>query len=633
MLINSRILGLSHSSETHHTTLNIRSINSQTASISQTTTTTQDIVRQLQESSLDTKNVVETMSSNLSGRLGLLNESFEVMLQATINSLRDQFIEELNSKARPLNSSSSPCGQLPYTKAHLCETRNNHIAVNSSQQLRRQVRYQRVYRVWFATITFTSKSTLTSQAFNSSGNIFSNVQKDTSSSIIINVRPRPWIALRGVLGFIDREVKGTTALRYKTELRMYNIIPRDSPIVKACETGDIASAQKLFAIGQASPFDVAIRSGRYKPGYYDHSTLLDLAINSWLQTLRKIESSKYSDFISDKIKVLKRKFELLAFLVDCGLDPGENMSLLPCTVSVIMQSACSSPLAATSPIGDMLRCLVTCSTSNPFDFYQGYEDNLFLASMDVIPEISSCMMGQESWPLPEPFTENGYNPRRTSYIVLSFTESAYNLLRDPTGIHTRVILKLIASTSNAETFLAGACLIILYQSQNLPDHESGAWDLAVRERLIACLELGMSPKDTYFEREISVAQFYLMKGKKQLLESALILIGWSQDTIDAMFDEEASALLVQALDSLRPVIAMSKAGSKLHCQSKYPSSSNYPSPASNYVKNRDLALSEGYQRYFPEEEQEILELVNDYDKYLPISGLPAINGITEDFWN
>jgi hypothetical protein len=104
-----------------------------------------------------------------------------------------------------------------------------------------------------------------------------------------------------------------------------------------------------------------------------------------------------------------------------------------------------------------------------------------------------------------------------------------------------------------------------------------------------------------------------------------------------MFEEEASALLVRFLDSFRPVTATSKASEDLcyMCRKALPIS-----PCSKhisvYLKNRDMTLNEGYGRYFPEEEKEILGVVNMYDRiYFPVlhHDLPAVNGITQDFWN
>ena len=142
---------------------------------------------------------------------------------------------------------------------------------------------------------------------------------------------------------------------------------------------------------------------------------------------------------------------------------------------------------------------------------------------------------------------------------------------------------------------------------------------------------------------LSVAQYYVVHGKKHLLESALLLVGWTPDSIRIMFEEEASALLVRFLDSFRPVTATSKAGKDLcyKCHKALPIS-----PCSEhisvYLKNRDMALNEGYRKYFPEEEEEIRGVVNKYDRRLPVldhdlpvvnGDLPAVNGITQEFWD
>jgi hypothetical protein len=219
-LTNYRMLGLSQSSETHHASLNITSLHSHTASISQSTAITQDIVRQLQETSLDTKKVVETMNASLSDRIGLLNESFEVILRTTVNNVRDQFIAELNSEAQAIKSSSSSFGHISGIRTHQFRARNTKccISTGSSQQLRRQVGYRRVYRVWFATIIVTSRTTTIRQSLDPCGDNRSSFRNDTSSCIIIDIRPHPWITLRGVLGFIDRHSTGTSVLNCDVRL-------------------------------------------------------------------------------------------------------------------------------------------------------------------------------------------------------------------------------------------------------------------------------------------------------------------------------------------------------------------------------------------------------------------------------
>lgn len=46
-------------------------------------------------------------------------------------------------------------------------------------------------------------------------------------------------------------------------LRTYSVIHMGSPIFKYCASGDIASMQRLFENGQATPLDVKFYSGDY----------------------------------------------------------------------------------------------------------------------------------------------------------------------------------------------------------------------------------------------------------------------------------------------------------------------------------------------------------------------------------
>jgi hypothetical protein len=468
------------------------------------------------------------MNASLSDRIDLLNESFEVILRTTVNNVRDQFIAELNSKAREIESSSSPFGHISWSGANQFGTQNTerYTSAGQSQQLRRQVGYRRVYHIWFATITVTSRSATTQQSLDTCGDTRSSFHNYTSSRITIDVRPHPWITLRGMFGFINRRSRGTSSLDYDARLRSYNLIPYTAPIVTACITGDIASARYLFAIGEASPYDVAIHTQRNT--IYGYDTLLDLTIRSWRGTVSDINESKFSDDISDEIEVLKRKFELFSFLVDCGLSPGEQMKFVPGNVSNLLELAYSSPPSILAQYADMLRCLVTRSASNPFDFSRRYQTSIFYALMDVVPEVASCIRSQEFWPLPEPLGEGEYGNLKDKFPWFYIRENAYNLLHDPTAIYMRARLKWMALKPSACIYMVGACLSILRKSQSLPDYESGAWDAAIKARLIACLEFGMNPKNTAhvyeMEAQGSVAQYYMLHGKKNLLESALLLV-------------------------------------------------------------------------------------------------------------
>ena len=96
----------------------------------------------------------------------------------------------------------------------------------------------------------------------------------------------------------------------------------------------------------------------------------------------------------------------------------------------------------------MLRCLVTRSVSNPFDFSSKYETNIVLTLLDVVPEVASCIRSQEFWPLPEPLPEplgeEEYGNPKDGFPWFYMEENSYNLLHDPTAIYMRAKLKWTA---------------------------------------------------------------------------------------------------------------------------------------------------------------------------------------------
>jgi hypothetical protein len=75
--MDSKILSLSNDLETHHWSWNISSLNSHTVFMSQCATTTQEIVRDLQRSIIDTSHALQTMNGGFSNRIGIVNDGME----------------------------------------------------------------------------------------------------------------------------------------------------------------------------------------------------------------------------------------------------------------------------------------------------------------------------------------------------------------------------------------------------------------------------------------------------------------------------------------------------------------------------------------------------------------------------
>lgn len=170
--------------------------------------------------------------------------------------------------------------------------------------------------------------------------------------------------------------------------------------------------------------------------------------------------------------------------------------------------------------------------------------------------------------------------------------------------------------------------------------------MAIKARLAACVEAGMNLQTAgpspYMTEAQSVAQFYMSEGKKQLLESCLVDMGWDQEAICNLFDQEASDSLALALQSLRPPFRLSQSGESLKeyymqrddpCIHNFDPAEHYMAAAAKYERERVSAMNKSYRNCFPEEEGEIRELLSKYDEYLPVKDLPAVNGLTEDFWD
>jgi hypothetical protein len=52
-----------------------------------------------------------------------------------------------------------------------------------------------------------------------------------------------------------RQTLGGAQPEVDKKLRLYNVVQKDSPIVQACNEGDLIKMETLFATGEASPFD------------------------------------------------------------------------------------------------------------------------------------------------------------------------------------------------------------------------------------------------------------------------------------------------------------------------------------------------------------------------------------------
>jgi hypothetical protein len=111
-------------------------------------------------------------------------------------------------------------------------------------------------------------------------------------------------------------------------------------------------------------------------------------------------------------------------------------------------------------------------------------------------------------------------------------------------------------------------------------------------------------------------------------------MGWHQDAIGNLFDQEASASLAYELVSLRTPFDLSKSGESpeefYRYRHNYPKT--YTTVAAEYEQQRTSALNKSWLNFFPEEDEEIGRLLSKYDRYLPIKDLPAVNGLTEEFW-
>jgi hypothetical protein len=241
------------------------------------------------------------------------------------------------------------------------------------------------------------------------------------------------------------------------------------------------------------------------------------------------------------------------------------------------------------------------------------------------------------------------------YIVHAYTNGTASLILDPEALYLHRWLQYM-SPEERGTVLVDICILAERQCRRLFEDGKGSWDSSVRTRLVSCLNSGMDPTtersiaygfDRSSESSLRTVQFsnfaegpsesliqcYLSAGKAEVLRSAMLHVGRNPDEIGTLFEEEACASIVQELDQLKPTFYLSEV--QRHLRHKW--SPTCPDSAERCCRYYiDLALNEGYRKFFPEEDERTMELIKEIELENQEGNeeiLPAINGLTEDFWD
>lgn len=344
------ILGLSHESEARQLNQNISALSSHAFSISQCTATTQGIVQDLQNAVAQAKEDSDIRKIDPSGCRAVIGGGMEMVLQNLINDALRQFFSDHRQLSSVIQATDSKpvFGPTPKAAKEESEKYENNFQNSLSRKVQLQVLHRHVYRMWLVTIIITCISTAFQDTLESS-NENEKISKDTSTTrTVIEIRPHPWINSRSMAVSTNRQRLGTSPLQTDFRLRTYRYSSWDSPILKALETGNVSEAHKLFATGESTPFDVFGDS---------QVTILKVAFDSWLGTLREIILYQSPDDSDDKTSLLKRKFDMFVFLVKSWTYADDQLDQLPYYLYWISECASSCPLTLTPHIAD--RCDLT----------------------------------------------------------------------------------------------------------------------------------------------------------------------------------------------------------------------------------------------------------------------------------
>ncbi len=272
------------------------------------------------------------------------------------------------------------------------------------------------------------------------------------------------------------------------------------------------------------------------------------------------------------------------------------------------------------------------------------------------PELAACIRSQEQWCLQGCFEEDHSllidpfgNPRK---MYLSGRLSAfcvYSLVGDPDAIYLRTILHLKVTNH----YLPSICEHSLANSRELTENIGGCWDHPVKARLLACLEAGMDwidkiSLDTIANDQITLVEFFASRSSLHILEAAWLALGNDLASFYATFEGEIVCAIVRDLDALRPARAW-RQGKVWDLRQEI------------YDRSSSIFLDKTYRKSFPDDEEEIGKLGYGFDADTfsdrqwgwleddsesgtngcaeidsddeATESLPAVNGLTEEFWD
>ncbi|KAI9643848.1 hypothetical protein NHQ30_007199 [Ciborinia camelliae] len=480
-----------------------------------------------------------------------------------------------------------------------------------------QTTTMKIINAWLATIVIQSTTTTLQEICEDNGTPEESLVT-SKTTYKIDIRPNYLIQAR-YLVFLEQRT-GSVFACSDMQLRCYNDVPYDSPIVKACEAGDLFMVRKLFSEGKATPYDVITElDPRRSLGtaddipYFDYvSSLLRLVWDVCRNNVRVYSWSRLTPNdpdhnISTMLTRVGNLLQVLEYLVEQGLDPGGSISTrespTSSNLSLFWDVICALPdchYLMFPHLQKLIKLIMKKSKSDPFGYIEGREGIIHLRLFFVIvcQDPPTFYQSEGIWPFEPTYSlENAHELKYSEQIVLEFDfdylqEHPQSLLYDPQGQYIQGFLRFFKCTDAA---MESYCIQIL--DDGLFEHGPENYQLAVKVRISQCLRAGMKLNHTNQRKRINNGRTLCSEcrnlGQLDFLRSILHDTGYKDLEIDAIFEESNFIMLEASLDSIRPSKIIEQI---INARKPYSIKYEY------LVEGKALMLDPGYQRFFPNEE-------------------------------
>ncbi|KAG4432395.1 hypothetical protein IFR05_012124 [Cadophora sp. M221] len=314
----------------------------------------------------------------------------------------------------------------------------------------------------------------------------------------------------------------------------------------------------------------------------------------------------------------------------------------------ILQLVSSSDPALTTAITKMIILFVEKSTTIFLQRTTQYQREMLEICCKLMPELGPCLEVFVKWHI-EPaqdtvgiISKGQVEPSAPPCRSIEIGNGLYSLIRDPDALHFKSFLHHQVQPSNIQ--MIDACILAQKNSSTLVQTRQISSEDGVKARIIACLSLGI---DIHIPGSANcnetVLGHFLCSGQIEVLRSAWVEAGMEPRLLAVMVEEYSCFFIVEELNALRPLIHIIE--HENHSEGIENSDATQPSDLFNH--DLEMIRSKEYLRYFSEETQHIETYLNQHTARaqdievnptmailrpeLDIA-LPAINGLSDDFW-